>query len=247
MLDLRSIREDQSRIKKDLEKRDQKDKIKWIDEIIKLDKESKNLKKQAEDLRHKRNNLSLEINNAKKEKRDLKPILEEAKSIPNKIKQIEEKQESISKKLDYYLIRIPNYLDKTVPTGKDASENKVIRKFGKVPKISFELKNHVELIEHLGLADFDAGRKVSGKGFNYLLDDMALLDHALQRYGVDFVLKNGFTLVVPPLMLNKDTLSGAVDLSAFEEVIYKVENEDLYLIGTAEHAINAYYMNETLN
>ena len=246
MLDLRSIREDQSRIKKDLEKRDQKDKIKWIDEIIKLDKESKNLKKQAEDLRHKRNNLSLEINNAKKEKRDLKPILEEAKSIPNKIKQIEEKQESISKKLDYYLIRIPNYLDKTVPTGKDASENKVIRKFGKVPKISFELKNHVELIEHLGLADFDAGRKVSGQGFNYLLDDMALLDHALQRYGVDFVLKNGFTLVVPPLMLNKDTLSGAVDLSAFEEVIYKVENEDLYLVGTAEHSLVSMFKDKIL-
>ena len=246
MIDLRSIREGPSRIKKDLEKRNQKDKVKWIDEIIVLDNDFRNFKKQAEELRHKRNNLSLEINEAKRLKRDINKIIREAKLIPNKIKQIEEKQNSISKRLEYLLMRIPNYLDPSVPIGKDASENKIIKKIGVIPKFHFELKPHVELIEDLKLADFEAGRKVAGQGFNYLTGDMALLDHALQRYGIDFILKEGFKLVVPPMLLNKETLSGAVDLSAFEEVIYKIENEDLYLIGTAEHSLVSMLKDKTL-
>ena len=132
-----------------------------------------------------------------------------------------------------------------VPLGRDATKNKFVRKWGR-PKKSTKLKNHVELAESLNVADFDQGREVSGKGFNYLKGKLAQLDFALQRYGVDFLLKKGFTLVNPPIMLRRDTLLGAVDLEAFENVIYKVENEDLYLIGTAEHSLVSYLKNKTI-
>jgi len=138
-------------------------------------------------------------------------------------------------------------IHKSVPIGKDSSKNKEIRKWGKPIKPSFKLINHAELIEKFGFADFDAGRTNSGQGFNYLLGDMAMLDHALQRYGVDFLLKKGFTPVVPPMMLNFQTFLGAASgLKDVQDIVYKIENEDLYLIGTAEHSLVSMLKSKTL-
>lgn len=247
MLDLRLIREDPSRIKKDLEKRFQNDKIKWIDEILQLDNEFKTLKKQAEDLRHKRNNLSSEINNAKKEKKDIKQILEEAKSIPDKIRKIEEKQEEISKKLSFYLMRLPNYLGPSVPIGKDETENKTIRKFGTIPRFKFNLRGHEELGISLGLLDIERAAKISGARFYFLKGDLALLELAIMRFAVDYMTKKGYELVLPPFMMRRTPYEGVVDLGDFEEVLYKIENEDLYMIATSEHPLTARFMNEVLD
>src|SRR3989338_4349612 len=134
-----------------------------------------------------------------------------------------------------------------VPEGENEKDNVEKKKVGKPIKPSFELKSHEEIAENLCIADFDAGREVAGKGFNYITGKLARLDLALQRYGVDFLLSKGFTLVVPPLMLNRETVGGAVDLEAFEEVIYKIENEDLHLIGTAEHSLVTFLKNKTLD
>lgn len=247
MLDLKSIREDSSRIKKDLEKRFQNDKIKWIDEILQLDKEYKSLKKQTEDLRHKRNNLSSEINNAKKEKKDIRPLLQEAKEIPEKIKKIEERQQSISNRIDYLLMRIPNYLYKDVPIGKDESQNKVVRKFGKISRFKFKPLGHEELGVSQGLIDIERAAKISGARFYFLKGDLALLELALMKCAIDFISKKSYELVLPPYMMRRAPYEGVVDLADFEEVLYKIENEDLYTIATSEHPLTARFMNETFD
>jgi seryl-tRNA synthetase len=134
-----------------------------------------------------------------------------------------------------------------VPEGKDANDNVVVKTWGKKRTIKFELQNHAELLERAGLADFETARKASGQGFNYLLGEMALLDLALQRYGIDLLLKNGFILVVPPMLLRYETLSGVLNgLKDFEEVVYKIEQEDAYLIGTAEHSLVAFFRDKII-
>jgi len=144
-------------------------------------------------------------------------------------------------------MRLPNILHSSVPKGKDDSENKTVRTWGKKPKFKFELKSHGELIESLGLADFDNAAKVSGNGFYYLLGDIALLDMALQRFAIDILIKKGYILVQPPLMLRRKPYEGVTDLNDFETMMYKIDKEDLYLIATSEHPIGARYMNKILD
>ncbi len=237
MLDIKFIRDNPDKVKENIRKRGKAEMISWVDEVIDRYNGWLALKKQAEELRHKRNAISEEINLLQKQKKDFSGKIKEIKEIPERIKEIEMQIDALTDKNNQFLLRMPNMLHPSVPVGNDASENKVLRKWGKIQNKGFELKNHAELVEQLGVADFDAGRKVSGQGFNYLLGKLALLDLALQRYGIDFLIKNGFCVVVPPLLLNRQTLSGAVDLTAFEEVIYKVDDEDLYLVGTAEHSL----------
>ncbi len=233
-------------VRENLKKRSKADKIWLVDELIEDYNGWKDLKKQVDDLRHKRNLVSHGINKLKKDKKDASQLLKDASQIPEKIKVIEEDIKILDEEILKKLYQVPNMLHSSVPFGKDASENKEVKKVGKPKKYSFPLLSHVELAEKLKVADFEAGRDVAGQGFNYILGDLALLDMALQRYGLDFLIKKKFTPVFPPLALNKETLSGAVDLSAFEEVIYKIENEDLYLIGTAEHALVSMLKNKTL-
>lgn len=247
MLDLKYILENPQLVKDNLKKRFKTDKIWMVDELLENYASWKNLKQQADELRHKRNTLSLEINKAKKENKDTATLLKEASAIPNKIKELEEDIHILNGEMNKKLFEIPNILHPSVPIGKDASENQEIKKVGKPKKFSFPLLSHVELAEKLRVADFEAGRDVTGQGFNYLLSELALLDLALQRYGMDFLLKRKFTPIIPPLMLNKETLSGAVDLQAFEEVVYKLENENLYLIGTAEHTLVSMMKNKTFD
>jgi len=247
MLDIKFLLENHDLVVENLKKRFKTDKIWLIDELKENYNAWKNNKKKADELRHRRNVVSEEINKAKKHKKDVSGLIKEASEIPDNIKKLEEEEKLFQEEINKKLIQIPNILHKSVPVGKDASENKEIGKWGKIKKFNFELKNHVELLENLNAADFEAGREVAGQGFNYLLGELAQLDLALQRYGVDFLLQRKFKLIVPPLMLNRETLSGAIDLSAFEEVIYKVENENLYLIGTAEHSLVTMLKNKTLN
>jgi seryl-tRNA synthetase len=246
MLDIKFVRENPDLIKENVKKRNLDQKV--VDDLLKADAEWRKLKSKIDDLRHERNKISEDINQAKKAGKDVSQLVKKAKSIPDEIKECEAKQEVLIKKIDSQLASIPNILHEKVPYGKDASDNVELRKWGKIPRFDFEIINHAELIESMGFADFEAGRKNAGQGFNYLLGDMAILDNALQRYGVDFLMKKGFTLVVPPMMLNFETLLGALNgLKDFEDVVYRIENEDLYMIGTAEHSLVSINKNKVLN
>ena len=144
-------------------------------------------------------------------------------------------------------MRIPNILDKSVPVGKDSSDNKVLRKVGEIKKFAFDLKGHGELIESLGMGDFEQAAKVSGKGFYYLIGDLALMEVALQKFAIDLLTKRGYKLVEPPLMLRRKPYEGVTDLGDFETMMYKIQDEDLYLIATSEHPIAALYMGKVFN
>src|SRR3989344_1716281 len=248
MIDINLIRENPGLIKKNLEKRNKNDKIKLFNELISLDKKYRKTLQKIESLRHERNIISAKINELKKQNKDANKEIKRARDLPEEIKNLEEENNKSKERINLFLLELPNILEKNVPIGKDASQNPVIKKIGKIKKFNFDLKNHAELLEELGYADFEQGISNSGKGFNYLTGQIAILDLALQRYGVEFLIKNGFTAIVPPMLLNHKTLLGALNgLKDFEDVVYKVENEDLYLIGTAEHSLVSFYKNKTLN
>jgi seryl-tRNA synthetase len=238
------IRENPKAYKDDMKKRFKDPSL--IDTVLHLDEEWRKHKSESDQLRARRNKLSLEINELKKAKKDASKVIKEASAIPDRLKKLEEHMAKLEKELADALYRVPNLLMPKVPVGKDASENVEVKKWGKPKKFAFELKTHSQLAEDLGIADFEQGTIVAQRGFNYLFGQLAMLDMALQRYGIEFLVEKGFTPVVPPMMINRETLGGAVDLSAFNEVIYKVENEDLYLIGTAEHALVTSQRNKTL-
>ncbi len=247
MLDIKFIRENPQVIKKDLQKRGDKEKLAWLDDILKKDEEYRKLLQENEKLRQRRNEMSQEINKAKKEKKDIKKLVQEVKDLPGKIAKSQEKINKLKTEIKDYQMRIPNVLHESVPKGKDDSENKEVRKVGKIPKFDFELKSHGELAEDLGVADFKRSAKIAGAGFYYLKGDLALLDLALQRFAIDFLLKKGFTLVEPPMIMNRKAYEGVTDLADFENVMYKIQDEDMYMIATSEHPMVAMHMNEVLD
>jgi seryl-tRNA synthetase len=246
MLSMRFIRDNAALVKKDLDKRGFKDRKAWIDEILTKGAEYKKLAQQAQELRHKRNNISKEINELKKAGKDVKKFLADAKKIPSKIAEIEKKTNSLAADIKEKQMRIPNILHKSVPVGDGDEDNKLVREVGKKKKID-EKMSHGEWLEKRGQADFKRAANVSGAGFFFLKDKVALLDFALQRYAIDKLMKKGYTLIQPPFMLRKEPYAGVIDLADFENVMYKIEDEDLYLIATSEHAIGTMHMNDTFD
>jgi len=248
MLDINFIRENPDLVKSNIKKRGDKYKPDIIDELLNADKEWRELKGKSDNLRHERNELTLQITKLSKEKKDISKFVAKARELPDEIKKSEDRLEELRREIDSLLLKIPNLVDKSAPMGKNEKDNVEIKRCGKPKKFKFELKSHAELLEKLGCADFDAGISNAGQGFNYLIGDIALLDLALQRYGVEFLIKNKFTAIVPPMMINHKTLLGALNgLKDFEDVVYKIENEDLHLIGTAEHSLVSFLKNKTLN
>ncbi len=248
MIDIKLVRENPKLVKDNIKKKFQKEKLPLVDKVKKFDEEWRKLKYKGDALRSERNKISQEINQAKKQKKDVKILIKKAKEIPDKIKKLEDRGNKLEAEIKEIMLKIPNLMHPKVPIGKTDKDNVEIRKYGKPRKFDFKVKNHVELIESLNMGDFDAGRSNSGQGFNYLLNDVAQLDYALQRYGMDFAMKKGFIPVVPPMLLNFKTLLGALNgLQDFEEVVYKLDKEDLYLIGTAEHTLVSMSKNKVLN
>ncbi len=251
MLDIRFIAANQPAIKKDLEKRHDKEKLPWVDEVISKHEEWKKLRDEADKLRHSRNTLSEEINKLKKQGKDIAAKIKEVKELPQKIASAEEKILKVEERVNFILQRLPNVLHESVPVGKDDSENKEIRKWGTVKKPSFELKPHGELLEQAGLADFERASKVSGTGFYFLKGDLVKLELALISFVADQIAKKGFTLVSPPLMMLRKPYEGVTALADFENVMYKIEDanekESSYLIATSEHPIGAMLMNEIID
>jgi len=246
MIDIKLIRENPKLVKENIKKKFQEPKLVLVDKVKKLDEEWRKLKYNADSLRNKRNKISEEINKAKKAKQDIKLLVKKAKEIPEKIKKLEDKADKLQEQIKEIMYDIPNIIHKTVPLGKDDTENKEIKKIGKVKKFSFPVKSHVELGEELELLDFDTSAKVSGNGFYYMKGELAILNMALINFARDFMIKQGFSYVETPLMIRGEILNGVYSNAEIKAMVYKVEGEDLFLIATSEHPLIGQYINKTL-
>ncbi|MBN2422806.1 serine--tRNA ligase [Candidatus Woesearchaeota archaeon] len=247
MLDIRLIRETPDIVRKNLEKRDSAAMIKKLNELIELDKNWRAAKQDAEELKHQRNILSSEIALLKKQGKDISKKLKIAKQIPEKIQELDIIANSLKEKETEILMVLPNILHESVPLGVDDSENKVENVYGKKPRYSFKLKSHVDLLAEKDIADTEKAAEISGARFFYLKKELVMLDYALMKFALDFLYKKGFILIEPPFMIRRKPYEGVTDLESFEDVLYKIENEDLYLIATSEHPIAAYHMNELID
>lgn len=246
MLDVHFIKENPSLVKENIKKKFQHHKLLLVAEIIEKYEDWLTLKKETEILRARRNTLSKEVNKLKKQKKDTSKILQEAKDLPQKITEKEDQTGILKKRISEIQLQIPNIIHKSVPLGKDEAKNKPRKKYGVHKKFTFKIKNHVELTEQLGVADFESSARTSGKGFYFLQGRLAELNQALIRFGIDFMVKKKYTLIEPPLMVRKEVVDGVVSFEDFLDMIYKIENEDLYLIGTSEHSLIGKFINQTI-
>jgi len=246
MIDIKLIRENPKLVKENLKRKFQDEKIPIVDKIKKFDEEWRKLKYEVDNLRSQRNKISHEINKVKKSKIKKAELIKKAKKIPEKIAKIEEKTRKLKEEIRENLYKIPNIIHKSVPRGKDSSHNIEIKKIGKLKKFSFPVKNHIELGEKLEILDFDISAKVSGKGFYYLKGDLALLDMALINFARDYMIKQDFEYVEPPLAINKKILNGVYSNKEIQAMAYKIEGEDLYLIATSEHPLIGQFINKII-
>ncbi len=247
MLDIKLIRENPGMVRDSLRKRGDAEKENMLEELIRTDVEWRRTQEKANTLKAERNKISKQIAEAKRAKADASELLARSSQIPKEIEALDKETLRLREGMDGMLMRLPNILHESVPVGKDDSENQVVRTWGKPRPFDFEPKNHGELAESLGLADFDRAAKVTGAGFNYLKGGLALLDMALVRYAVDFMVARGYVFVEPPYMMRRSAYEGVTDLGDFESVMYKIENEDLYLIATSEHPMAAMFMGEIID
>jgi len=246
MIDIKLIRENPSLVKDNIKKKFQDEKLPLVDKVKKLDEEWRKLKSQSDELRADRNKISKEISELKKSGKPVKALLKKARAIPKKIQDIEIKSNKLQTQIKETMLQIPNIIHKSVPKGKSDKDNKEIKKTGKPKKFSFKLKNHVELAEALKIADFDTSAKVSGSGFYYLLGDLALLNQALIQFGIKKMTEKGYTYIETPLMIREEVLNGVYSTKEINEMSYKIQDENLYLIATSEHPLIGYYKNKTL-
>jgi len=246
MLDIKLIRENPDLIRKNLEKRGDPEKLRLLDDLIRLDKEWRQLLTRVNELRHERRKVTEEIAKLKREGKDTTQKLKQAQLIPEEIQKLETEAEQRKEQANAVLLRIPNLLHESVPVGKDETANEIVRVIGKPPKFDFQPKNHLEIAQNLGLIDPERAAKVAGHGFYYMKGALVRLDFAIINYAIDFMTKRGYQLVEPPFMMHKKPYMGATDLETFEDQLYKIEDEDLYCIATAEHPLAALYMDEVI-
>ncbi len=244
MLDIKILRTTPEVIRKDLEKRRDTAKLALFEEALQVDKEWLITKKEVDALRAKRNSLSLQISEAKKKGQDASAILKEAAEVPKLMAAKELSLAELDEKINKIMYALPNLLHESVPYGESDEQNVVVKKFGTPKTYNFPLKSHVDLLAELNLADIERAAKISGARFWFLKEEAALLDLALQQYGIDFMRKKGFTFVIPPYMMRNEPYQGVTSLGDFEEVLYKIEGEDLHPIATAEHPLTAMHMGE---
>lgn len=258
MLDIRFIKVNPAAVRKDLEKRGDREKLPWVSEVVSKHEEWKGLKERWERLRHSRNEISQDINQLKKQGKDISAKIKEVKELPQKIAAAEDSLLKVEERISFILQRLPNILHESVPVGKDESGNKEVRKWGNPKKPSSGMKSHGEFLEENGLADFGRATKVSGAGFYFLKGGLVKLELALVNFVSAFLEKKGFALIQPPLMLQRKPYEGVTALADFESVMYKIEDESekgdegnrkdsSYLIATSEHPIAAMMMNEVLD
>ena len=217
-----------------------------LDGLIELDKKRREFIIKTDELRKKKNQVAIIISEKKKGGDDISSILAEMKNISNEITESESEQENIESKYLKLALTIPNLVHESVPIGVDDSANIEIKKWGNIPEFDFKIKDHIDISEDLNLVDLERAAKVAGARFYYLKNDLVRLNQALIHFGLDFLAKKGYSLIQPPYMINRESMEGAVIAEDFEEVIYKIQEEDLYMIGTSEHAMAAMHSKEII-
>jgi seryl-tRNA synthetase len=247
MLDIRLIRESPKAVRENLARRHDHDKEALLDQLIEDDAKWRELTGVVNDLRRRRNEISSEIADVMREEGDTSSLREEASKIPKMIVDAETERDKYGGKVRAVLMQLPNMLHESVPYGLDDGDNVELRKMGERPMFDFEPKSHTDIATELGVLDLERAAKVSGAGFYYLRNELALLDYAIMRYAIDHLLKKGFALIEPPYMIHRKPYEGVTDLADFESVMYKIEGEDLYLIATSEHAMGSMLMDEVIN
>jgi len=247
MLDIKLIRDNPDMVRQNLGRRGDEAKLQMLDEVIRKDLQWRQSLDKVNTLKAERNALSRNIAETKKAGGDASELLARSAQIPKDIAALDTETAELKSSVDDMLMRLPNLLHDSVPFGADDTANQLVRTWGKPREVDFELKSHGELAESLGLADFDRATRISGAGFNYLKGDLALLDLALINYAVNFLAERNYTLIEPPFMMRRSAYEGVTDLADFEQVMYKIEDEDLYLIATSEHPMAAMFMNEIID
>ena len=239
MIDIKFLRENPETVKENIKKKFQDHKLPLVDEVIELDVESRKAKQEADDLRSNRNKISKEIGTlmaqGKKEEAEAKKA--EVAANAKRLEELEARETELEEKIKKIMMTIPNIIDPSVPIGKDDNENVEIKKYGDPVVPDFEIPYHTEIMEKLDGIDLDSARKVAGNGFYYLMGDIARLHSAVISYARDFMIGRGFTYCVPPFMIRSSVVTGVMSFDEMDAMMYKIEGEDLYLIGTSEHSM----------
>ena len=239
MLDIKLFRTEPELIKENIKKKFQDDKLPLVDEVVEMDKEYRATKTKCDEYRAKRNTLSKQIGGlmAKGEKEEAEKVKAEVKQLGEELPRLEAREAELEEEIKKRMMVIPNIIDPSVPIGKDDSENVEIERFGEPVVPDYEVPYHVDIMERLNGIDLDAARKTSGNGFYYLSGDIARLHSAILSYARDFMIDRGFTYYVPPFMIRSNVVNGVMSFAEMENMMYKIEGEDLYLIGTSEHSM----------
>ncbi|MGN0373112.1 MAG: serine--tRNA ligase [Enterocloster sp.] len=239
MLDLKFVRENPDIVKQNIKNKFQDSKLPLVDEVIALDAESRATQKEADDLRASRNKLSKEIGKlmGQGKKEEAEEVKKQVSANSARLAELEEKEGQLSEKILKIMMTIPNIIDPSVPIGKDDSENVEIERFGEPAVPDFEIPYHTDIMERFNGIDLEAARRVAGNGFYYLMGDIARLHSAVIAYARDFMIGRGFTYCVPPFMIRSNVVTGVMSFAEMDAMMYKIEGEDLYLIGTSEHSM----------
>jgi len=249
MIDINLIRENPELVKANMRKKFQDEKVALVDEILKIDDNWKKLKYEEDSLRAERNKVSKQISETIKSgtKKEVEALKIQAKKIPEQIEEIQLKRKDYETKIKSILLKIPNIISESVPLGKDDSENVELKKFGEPRIPDYEIFNSAELAEMMNGVDFETARKTSGKGFYYLKGKISQLHSAILCFAKDYMVKHGFELVIPPFMIRSEVVDGVMSFQEKDNMMYKIEGEDLYLIGTSEHSLIGMFADRKLN
>ncbi|MDO5521300.1 MAG: serine--tRNA ligase, partial [bacterium] len=244
MLDLKFVRENPEIVKQNIRNKFQDKKLPLVDEVIELDAESRKVKGEADQLRADRKSLSKQIGAlmGQGKKEEAEEIKAKVNAQADRLAELEAKERELQEEVKNRMMIIPNIIDASVPIGKDDSENVEVERFGEPVVPDFEIPYHAEIMESFEGLDLDAARKVAGNGFYYLMGDVARLHSAVISYARDFMIDRGFTYCVPPFMIRSDVVTGVMSFAEMDSMMYKIEGEDLYLIGTSEHSMIGKYI-----
>ena len=239
MLDIKFLRENPDIVKQNIKNKFQDSKLPLVDEVIELDAESRKTQQEADSLRAEKNQLSKQIGGlmAQGKKEEAEEIKKKVAESSSRLAELEAKEPELQEKIKKIMMTIPNIIDPSVPIGKDDSENVEVERFGEPVVPDYEIPYHTEIMEKFNGIDLDAARRVAGNGFYYLMGDIARLHSAVIAYARDFMIDRGFTYCVPPFMIRSDVVTGVMSFAEMDAMMYKIEGEDLYLIGTSEHSM----------
>ena len=249
MIDIKILRENPELVKENMRKKFQDNKLQLVDEVLQLDKRNRQAKLKGDELRKKRNELSSEIGSfmKKNEMTKVEDIKAEVANINNELATNEKLETELTEKIKILMMNIPNFIHDSVPIGKDDSENVEIQKYGDPFVPNYEIPYHIDIMEKLNGIDLDSARRVAGNGFYYLTGDIAILHSAVLSYARDFMINKGFTYCIPPYMIRGDVVTGVISFEEMDSLIYKIEGEDLYLIGTSEHSMTGKFKDQILS